>query len=131
GRGAHAYSAAKAGVIGLTRSAAAELRRYGVRVNSVAPGLTVTPATVDLLESRMEESLGGSWPYPGGGTLGRHATPEDIAAAVCYLASNEADYVTGQTLCVDGGASTISGSSPFAVGDLAEPQAIFGPVEVG
>jgi NAD(P)-dependent dehydrogenase (short-subunit alcohol dehydrogenase family) len=99
GIGAHGYTAAKHGIIGLVRSAAAELARYGICVNAVAPGVTVTPMAV--------EGLGGfeaACAYSAElSPLGRPIMPEDIAGAFLYLASDLARNVTGQTLVVDGG----------------------------
>jgi 3-oxoacyl-[acyl-carrier protein] reductase len=90
------YAAAKAGVIGLTKSVARELAPRNIRVNAIAPGFIETDMTAELSEEirenvRAEIALG---------TLG---TPEDIAAATAYLCSDEARYVTGQVLAVDGG----------------------------
>lgn len=96
------YSASKAGVIGLTRQMAADYGPRGIRVNAVAPGLIVTPLTEKRLEANRawEEAMTGSTP------LGRLGRPEDIAAAVAFLCSADADYITGQVLTVDGGWST-------------------------
>lgn len=90
------YCAAKAGVSGLTRSLARELGSRNITVNCVAPGFIDTDMTKALDESQ-KESLVGSIP------LGRLGTPADIAAAVAYLASPAASYVTGTTLHVNGG----------------------------
>ena len=90
------YAAAKAGMIGLTKSMARELASRGITVNCVAPGYIVTDMTSDLSDD-VQEALKTQIPL---GTLGQ---PEDIAAAVAYLASHESGYVTGQTLHVNGG----------------------------
>ncbi|MBJ3776662.1 3-oxoacyl-[acyl-carrier-protein] reductase [Acuticoccus mangrovi] len=90
------YAAAKAGLVGLTKAIAREVANRGVTVNLVAPGFIGTPMTDVLNEDQREQILSD---IPAG-TLG---TPEDIAAAVIYLASAEAGYVTGQTLHVNGG----------------------------
>jgi 3-oxoacyl-[acyl-carrier protein] reductase len=90
------YVAAKAGVIGLTKSAAKELASRSITVNAVAPGFIVTDMT-DKLPEEMKSKLLSEIPL---GKLGR---PEDIAAAVIYLASDAASYMTGQTIHVDGG----------------------------
>lgn len=90
------YAAAKAGMIGLTKSMARELASRGITVNCVAPGYIVTDMTSDLSDD-VQEALKTQIPL---GTLGQ---PEDIAAAVAYLASPESGYVTGQTLHVNGG----------------------------
>lgn len=90
------YVAAKAGVIGLTKSAARELASRGITVNCVAPGFIETDMT-DKLSDEMRESLGAQIP------LARLGRPEDIAMAVRFLASDAAAYMTGQTVHVDGG----------------------------
>jgi NAD(P)-dependent dehydrogenase (short-subunit alcohol dehydrogenase family) len=93
-----AYGTAKAGVIGLTRCAAAQYGPEGIRVNAVAPGVVATPATQARLDTaRFQAVVIGTMP------LGRVSTPEDIASAVAFLASDEARCVTGQVLAVDGG----------------------------
>ena len=90
------YVASKAGVIGLTKSLAQELAARNVTVNAVAPGFIATPMT-DVLNDKQKEMILGRVP------AGKLGTPDDIAAAVLYLASDEANYVTGQTLHVNGG----------------------------
>ena len=98
--GESVYSAAKAGVIGLVKSLAREFARDGIRVNAVAPGVTETP----LLASQMEELGGGVLDrIVRGIPMRRVGRPDEIAAAIAYLASDDASYVTGQTLCVGGG----------------------------
>ncbi|MEO6608286.1 MAG: 3-oxoacyl-[acyl-carrier-protein] reductase [Aestuariivirga sp.] len=94
------YVASKAGLIGLTKSLAQELATRNVTVNCVAPGFIATPMT-DVLNEKQKEAILGRIPS------GRMGGPEDIAAAVLYLASNEAGYVTGQTLHVNGGMAMI------------------------
>ena len=94
------YVASKAGVIGLTKSLAQELAARNVTVNAVAPGFIATPMT-DVLNDKQKEMILGRVP------AGKLGTPDDIAAAVLYLASNEANYVTGQTLHVNGGMAMI------------------------
>lgn len=89
------YSASKAGVIGFTKTVAAEVARRGVTVNAVAPGLIETAFTADVLEGDMAKAIPAR----------RIGTPEEVAACVRFLASPEASYVTGTTLTVDGGLS--------------------------
>lgn len=91
------YSAAKAGVIALAKSLAREWARFGIRVNVVAPGVTQTP----LLESQGGEALLSS--IVRGIPLRRAGSPDEIAAAIEFMSSDAASYVTGQTLCVGGG----------------------------
>lgn len=90
------YSASKAGVIGLTKAAARELASRGVTVNAVAPGFINTEMTAELSE-KVKEGAAAQIP------LGSFGEPEDIAEAVAFLASENAGYITGQVLCVDGG----------------------------
>jgi 2-hydroxycyclohexanecarboxyl-CoA dehydrogenase len=104
-QGSAVYSAAKAGVIGFTRALARESARYGIRVNAVAPGPIETP----LLNSA-EEQLGEIGARLKRGMieatqLKRSGTPEEVAAAIAFLAGPDASYVTGQTLNVSGGLS--------------------------
>ena len=90
------YAAAKAGIIGFTKSAARELASRGVTVNAVAPGFINTDMTAALAEKVKEVML---QEIPAG----RMGTPEDVANAVAFLVSDEAAYITGQVLAVDGG----------------------------
>ncbi len=90
------YCAAKAGLIGLTKSAAREFSSRGVRVNAVAPGLVETDMTAKLNDEQKKALLTGV-------PLGRAGTIADIAGPVCFLASDDAAYITGQVLSVDGG----------------------------
>jgi 3-oxoacyl-(acyl-carrier-protein) reductase len=90
------YVAAKAGVIGLTKTLARELASRAITVNAVAPGFIVTDMTAKLGDD-VREALRAQIPL---GTFGR---PEDVAKAVRFLASDDAAYITGQVLCVDGG----------------------------
>ena len=90
------YAASKAGIIGFTKSLAKELGSRGINVNAVAPGFVETDMT-DVLSDKVKESLMNLIP------LKRTAKPEDIANAIGFLASEKADYITGQVLTVDGG----------------------------
>lgn len=90
------YAASKAGVIGLTKSAAKELASRGITVNAIAPGFIETDMT-GVLSEKVKETAIGQIP------LGYMGTPEDVAAAAAFLASEEARYITGQVIHVDGG----------------------------
>jgi 3-oxoacyl-[acyl-carrier protein] reductase len=90
------YSAAKAGIIALTKSLAKEVGSRGITVNAIAPGYIGTQMTEKLDEAHKKAFLDRI-------PLGTAGTPRDVAEAVAFLASDEARYITGQTLCVDGG----------------------------
>ncbi len=90
------YAASKAGIIGLTKSLAKEVAARSIRVNALAPGFVDTEMTADLGDDIREKAIEAI-------PLGRMGTPKDIAKAVAFLASDEAAYITGQTLVVDGG----------------------------
>lgn len=94
------YAAAKAGMIGMTKSLAGEVATRGITVNCVAPGFIETPMTAALAEDQRRRLLERV-------PMARLGTPADIAAAIGYLASEEAAYVTGQTLHVNGGMAMI------------------------
>jgi 3-oxoacyl-[acyl-carrier protein] reductase len=94
------YAASKAGMIGMTKSLAAEVASRGITVNCVAPGFIATPMT-DALTDAQKEAILRAVP------AGRLGTGADVASAVVYLASEEAAYVTGQTLHVNGGMAMI------------------------
>lgn len=94
------YAAAKAGMIGMSKSLAAEVASRGVTVNCIAPGFIATPMT-DVLNEKQRLAILNAVP------LGRLGTGQDVAAASVYLASSEASYVTGQTLHVNGGMAMI------------------------
>jgi NAD(P)-dependent dehydrogenase (short-subunit alcohol dehydrogenase family) len=98
-RGQVAYCAAKAGVVALANVAALELGERSIRVNAVAPGLVETPATAAVWQ--VPGLLDG---YCDNTAIGDHGRPDDVAAAVAYLASDDARFVSGTTLLVDGGA---------------------------
>jgi NAD(P)-dependent dehydrogenase (short-subunit alcohol dehydrogenase family) len=93
------YSAAKAGILGLTRNLALDYGPYGIRANAICPGLILNDRTRPRVEADPAEWRGNLDCYP----LGRIGTPADIAYAALYLASDEASWVTGVTLMVDGG----------------------------
>jgi 3-oxoacyl-[acyl-carrier protein] reductase len=90
------YASAKAGLIGLTKTVAKELGSRGITCNAVAPGFVPTDLTADLPPDLIQLAIERT-------PLGRTGTPEDMAAATAFLASDEASYITGQVLAVDGG----------------------------
>ncbi|MBC8049697.1 MAG: 3-oxoacyl-[acyl-carrier-protein] reductase [Chitinophagales bacterium] len=90
------YAASKAGMIGMTKSLAREIASRGITANCIAPGFIETPMTGEL-NAKQTEAIAAAIP------MGSFGKPEDIAAAVVYLGSNEARYVTGETLHVNGG----------------------------
>lgn len=94
-----AYGSAKAGLVGLTRSLAVEWARYYIRVNAIAPGSMKTPRIMEMIKSAPEIEEAQAKRVP----LGRWGTTEDIAGAALFLASDLSDYITGQTIVVDGG----------------------------
>jgi 3-oxoacyl-[acyl-carrier protein] reductase len=94
------YAASKAGLIGMSKALAAEVASRGITVNTVSPGFIASPMT-DALNDKQREAILGNVP------AGRLGSGEDVAAAVLYLASQEAAYVTGQTLHVNGGMAMI------------------------
>ncbi|MBI2889701.1 MAG: SDR family oxidoreductase [Nitrospirae bacterium] len=106
------YSAAKAGIIGFTKALAREVGRHGIHVNCVSPGATMTDHIQELY-ARMKQQMGEAAfeerqkkvlkRYP----IGRFGEVEDVASAVCFLASDRASFITGQTLSVSGGYSMV------------------------
>ncbi|MDX6261843.1 MAG: hypothetical protein QOH84_3531 [Kribbellaceae bacterium] len=102
--GQSVYAATKAGLVQLLRTAAAELGPNGVRVNAIAPGVVETPLTAQIKANQ-------AWydAYAQKGALGRWATPDELAGAVVYLASDASSFVTGSVLHVDGGWTAVDG----------------------
>jgi NAD(P)-dependent dehydrogenase (short-subunit alcohol dehydrogenase family) len=91
------YTASKHGIIGLTRAAARGYASKGIRVNAICPGYTVTPMLEGIHKGNIPDELGSRMP------MGRLGSPEEIARAIVWMCSNQASYITGQTLVVDGG----------------------------
>jgi NAD(P)-dependent dehydrogenase (short-subunit alcohol dehydrogenase family) len=102
GTGFTAYSASKAGVFGLVRVLAADYARDGIRVNAVVPGFTDTPLVRSVMRDPAERDA-----LVAGIPLGRPGTPEEVAAAMVFLASDEAAYATGAAFFVDGGMTAV------------------------
>lgn len=97
----YSYATSKAGVVALTRSLAIGFAKYNIRVNCVAPGLIATPMVEPVMDERRDRQIEQRVP------LKRHGKAEEIAYTVLFLASDEASYITGQTICVDGGMSIL------------------------
>lgn len=106
GLGPHAYTTAKHAVVGLTKSAASELAAYGIRVNCVAPGNTVTAMTARAITGDPGDTATAGQVISQGSPLGYAGFADDQAKAILYLASESARYVTGHTLVVDAGQTT-------------------------
>lgn len=116
GAGLHAYCAAKAGVISLTRSAALEFAKDKIRVNCICPGLIATPLTYNQIpggEQAAMQLFTGFQPWP------RAGRPEDIAAMALFLAGDDAEFVSGQAMVVDGAVTSGMGSVPRGTQDAA------------
>jgi len=97
----YAYATSKAGVTALTRSMAVGLAKDNIRVNCVAPGFIATPMVQPIMNEKREQGVQARVP------MRRHGKAEEIAYTVLFLASDEASYITGQTICVDGGLSVM------------------------
>ncbi len=95
------YAASKGAVIQLTKTCAVEWAPYGIRVNAVAPGYTYTPMTAKTLDSKVGKTILSHVP------MNRPATTDEIANAILFLSSDDASFITGQTLAVDGGRTAI------------------------
>jgi NAD(P)-dependent dehydrogenase (short-subunit alcohol dehydrogenase family) len=120
------YAAAKAGLVGLTRSMAADYGPQGVRVNAVCPGWTRTPLLLSGADEPDESQLRMLRRAAAAHPLRRIGEPAEIAAAVAFLASDDASFITGQELYVDGGLSAVAASwdaSDDSSDDPAEPDA--------
>ncbi len=142
GLGTHTYSAAKAAVLGFTQSVAAELWPHAIRANAILPGKIMTPMTANLRASATPVPSEATAPPTGPATTvpttpsdspesmraERRAYPADIAAAALFLASDDARFVTGESLLVDGGLVRAGGPSPFAIGNYRTPGMIGGSV---
>lgn len=108
--GLSAYNAAKHGVVGLTRNAALEFAPFGVRVNCICPGVIETP----LVMNQFGVMEGARKMLDAMHPLGRIGQPQEVAKAVLFLASDDASFITGHALTVDGGMTAgIAGSNPF------------------
>ncbi len=117
GYGPHLYTAAKSALAGLTRSVAAELSQYGVRVNAVCPGGTLTPMNLDAMGGESARPVLTGY-LAQMQPIHRAGLPEDMAAAYLWLAGDETTFVTGQLIVVDGGATGASGWSPLYEGAM-------------
>jgi len=120
GLGPHAYTMAKHGVVGLTKSVASELAADRIRVNAVAPGNTVSAMTSAVIAGDPEATDEAAETIASGSLLGIAGMPIDIALAITYLLSEEARYISGHTLVVDGGQTTngLAGTFNTAPPDL-------------
>lgn len=113
GLGPHCYTACKHAVIGLTKSVASELAQHGIRVNAISPGNTVSAMTSAVMTGDHTAIDTATQHIAASSLLGIPGLPVDIANAAVYLASEEARYVTAQTLVVDAGQTAIGGNGRF------------------
>jgi 3-oxoacyl-[acyl-carrier protein] reductase len=104
-RNRSAYSSTKAGIVGFTRNVAIDVAKSGITVNAVCPGMIYTPRNFEAEDTPADEAHNTRATFSVA-PLGRAGTPEDVAHAVVFLASDLASYITGQTLTVDGGLGT-------------------------
>jgi NAD(P)-dependent dehydrogenase (short-subunit alcohol dehydrogenase family) len=124
GLGPHAYTAAKFAVIGLTESAAVELSAQNIRVNAIAPGRTVSGLTAGLITGDPDDVATTASHMASRARNGRAAFPDDIAAAAMFLASDEAWYVNGACLVIDGAGETLGDK---ATKHYESPMSLVGP----
>lgn len=123
GVGPHVYSATKAGIIGLVRSVAAEVREHGLRVNTVVPGAIVSAMTADVVAGDASDIDGAASRMGASSMMGRPGVPDDLAGAVAFLAGDDARYITGSELMVDAGYTHAWGSAAFSKGDFVGSEA--------
>ena len=111
GLGSHAYTMAKHGVVGLTKSAACELSSHGIRVNAVAPGNTVTDMTSSVVANDPSAHDTTNKAFAATSPLGFAGLPDDIANGILFLLSEDARFASGHTLVIDAGQTTGSGGA--------------------
>ncbi len=128
GLGPHGYTAAKFAVVGLTESTAVELSAHNIRVNAIAPGRTVSGLTADLIAGDPDDMATTASHMASKARNGRAAFPADIAAAAVFLASDEAWFVNGACLVIDGAAETLGDKATRYYGS---PMSLVGPVRRG
>ncbi len=124
GLGPHAYTTAKFAVVGLTESTAVELASHGIRVNAIAPGRTVSGLTAGLVAGDPDDEATTAKHMASRSPVGRAAFPGDIAAAATFLASDEAWYVSGTCLVIDGAGESLGDK---ARGYFGSPMSVVGP----